>query len=237
MFQKLPIIRKRCSTRFPTEIHNTSNPLFEDESKRNLFLKPKMKDTKKKFFSNTTISFSKDLFKRNDMKKKTYVLKSKIDLNCDTIDYDCKKLFKQMLSEHNVEEEEEENSLDNFKTDVKILNEEIDKKGFFKIYRTKYNPTQLKKDFISSKPDNIFYKNKIIDSMPSEYVYKFRKVINKNFKMNLPFYSKSQKKTRKIDNQRFNILKKFNQDIVYQKNLADKYNIKVNKSAVEYWKI
>ena len=55
--------------------------------------------------------------------------------------------------------------------------------------------------------------------------------------MNLPFYSKSQKKTRKIDNQRFNILKKFNQDIVYQKNLADKYNIKVNKSAVEYWKI
>jgi hypothetical protein len=73
--------------------------------------------------------------------------------------------------------------------------------------------------------------------MPSEYVYKFRKELNRNFKLNLPFYSKSKQKDRKIDYQRFNILKKFNQCVVYEKNVAEQFNLKVNKSAVEYLKI
>ena len=73
--------------------------------------------------------------------------------------------------------------------------------------------------------------------MPPEYVYKFRKELNQKFKMNLPFYSTLKKKERKIDNQRSNIIKKFNQNILYEKNLADKLNVKVNKSVVEYLKI
>ena len=160
-------------------------------------------------------------------------------MTCENIDNDCKKIFRQILTQNNnfEEEKEEENSFDDFKTEVKHLNEEIDKKGFFKVYRTKYKPTVVQKQFISSKPDNIFYKNQIIDNMPSEYVYKFRKELNRNFKLNLPFYSKSKQKDRKIDYQRFNILKKFNQCVVYEKNVAEQFNLKVNKSAVEYLKI
>ena len=244
MNKSLPKIIKRRSIKAATEIHNISTPIIQNTFKtinhlpkrRNTINNPTDVNSSKRFLN--TMYFSKDLIRRNDMKRKTFVLKSKIDITCENIDNDCKKLFRQILTQtSNVDEEEDEDSFDNFKTDVKNLNEEIDKKGFFKVYRSKYKPTILQKQFISSKPDNIFYKNQIIDNMPPEYVYKFRKELNQKFKMNLPFYSTLKKKERKIDNQRSNIIKKFNQNILYEKNLADKLNVKVNKSVVEYLKI
>ena len=242
MNQSLPIIVKRRINKASTQIPKFSNSIVSHTinirglpKRRNTINNPSIRNISKEL-----MTFSNNFYrKRNDIKRKSFLYKSKIDMTCENIDNDCKKIFRQILTQNNnfEEEKEEENSFDDFKTEVKHLNEEIDKKGFFKVYRTKYKPTVVQKQFISSKPDNIFYKNQIIDNMPSEYVYKFRKELNRNFKLNLPFYSKSKQKDRKIDYQRFNILKKFNQCVVYEKNVAEQFNLKVNKSAVEYLKI
>ena len=182
-----------------------SNKYNNEEKNININIKPTSKFKEyKKFFETSSLIKNQGMNISNDIKNNPFMRKIE-DLN---------KINHFEIIFHN-------NIMQNIKTVY-----EKTKKGFFKIEHTTKSKDALGTGYICENHNNIFSVSDMIERMNPLSTLKFSNLLRKDFREFLGYETKKEKRKIKDDLLRKRVIKKYNREIFFQNEFADKYNIK-----------
>lgn len=114
---------------------------------------------------------------------------------------------------------------------VKTIQEKS-KTGFFlgECAGVNSNKNKLSGNYICENRANIFNVSEMVDKMNPASVVKFNKLLRKDYKEFLGYNKKDyrNKKPKKVDKLNKKLILKYHQELFYENEIADKYNIKKN---------
>ena len=102
------------------------------------------------------------------------------------------------------------------------------KKGFFRIEHITKSKDAIGTGYICENDNNIFSVSDMIERMNPISTLKFSNLLRKDYKEFLGYENKKKKNRIKEDLLRQRVIKKYNRELFFENEFADKYNIKKN---------
>ena len=184
-----------------------SNLLPKKEDNNNINIKQTKKFRQyKKFFETSSLINNQGINISNDIKNNPFMRKIE-DLN---------KINQFEIIFHN-----------NIMQNIKSVYGKT-KKGFFRIEHTTKSKNAIGTGYICENDNNIFSVSDMIERMNPISTLKFSNLLRKDYKEFLGYENKKKKNRIKEDLLRQRVIKKYNRELFFENEFADKYNIKKN---------